>query len=137
MNPFVNFLISFVPLSENDIQLLENELILKKYKAGENIIQEGSICKYIMFLVTGKARSYYINHEGQEFTWNFNFNDKDSKFENRFVVDYTSFLSQTPTFLTFQVLEDIEVVALSYESIQQLTTESVYFEKVANKMSET
>jgi CRP-like cAMP-binding protein len=57
MNPFVNFLISFVPLSENDIQLLENELILKKYKAGENIIQEGSICKYIMFLVTGKARS--------------------------------------------------------------------------------
>jgi len=137
MNPFVNFLISFVPLSENDIQLLENELILKKYKAGENIIQEGSICKYVMFLVTGKARSYYINHEGQEFTWNFNFNDKDSKFENRFVVDYNSFLSQTPTFLTFQVLEDIEVVALSYESIQQLTTESVYFEKVANKMSET
>lgn len=136
MNPFVNFISHFVSLPEIDSNLLENELIYKKFKAGETILQEGSICKNILFVVSGKARSFFINHEGQDYTWNFYFNDKDSKFENYFLVDYNSFLVQKPTFLSFQTLEDAEVIMLSYDSIQKLTSNSLVLEKVASKMSE-
>ncbi|MFN5296645.1 MAG: Crp/Fnr family transcriptional regulator, partial [Flavobacteriales bacterium] len=110
MNPFVNFISHFVSLSDSDSDLLENELTYRKFKTGDKILQEGSICKNILFIVSGKARSFFINHEGQDFTWNFHFNDNESKFENYFLVDYNSFLTQTPTFLSFQALEDIEVV---------------------------
>lgn len=137
MNPFVNFILNFVSLSDSDINLLENELIYKKYKSGDKILQEGSICKNILFIISGKARSFFINQEGQDLTWNFHFNDKEAKFENYFLVDYNSFLTQTPTFLSFQVLEDIEVVILSYDSIKKLTSNSHIHEKVASKMSET
>lgn len=137
MNPFIKFISEFVQFSDSDSNLLENELKLKTFKAGDKILQEGSICKYILFVTSGKARSFFINHEGQDFTWNFHFNDNESRFENYFLVDYNSFLLQTPTFLSFQALEDIEVVMLSYASIQTLTSKSILLEKVASKMSET
>jgi CRP-like cAMP-binding protein len=137
MNPFLNFILNFVTLSDNDRNLLENELTYKIFKTGERILQEGSICKNILFIVSGIARSFFINQEGQDLTWNFHFNDNESKFENYFLVDYNSFLTQTPTFLSFQALEDIEVVMLSYDSIQKLTSNSHILEKVASKMSET
>ena len=110
MNPFVNFTLNFVLLSDNDSNLLENELTYKKFRTGDKILQEGSICKNILFIVSGKARSFFINQEGQDLTWNFHFNDNEAKFENYFLVDYNSFLTQTPTFLSFQALEDIDVV---------------------------
>jgi CRP-like cAMP-binding protein len=137
MNPFINLISQFVQLPDRDSQLLENELEFKTYKVGDKILQEGSICKNILFIVSGKARSFFINQEGQDLTWNFHFNDNESKFENYFLVDYNSFLTQTPTFLSFQALEDIEVVMLSYDSIQKLTSNSHILEKVASKMSET
>ena len=137
MNPFVNFILNFVLLSDSDSNLLENELTYKKFRTGDKILQEGSICKNILFIVSGKARSFFINQEGQDLTWNFHFNDNEAKFENYFLVDYNSFLLQTPTFLSFQAIEDIEVVILSYDSIKKLTSNSHILEKVASKMSET
>lgn len=137
MNPFIKFVSRFMSLPQKDYALLENEIKYKTFIAGENILLVGSICKNIMFIVNGKARSFFINHEGQDYTWSLNFNDTHSKFENYFLVDYNSFLTQTPTFLSFQALEDIEVVMLSYDSIQKLTSNSLVLEKVASKMSGT
>lgn len=136
MNPFIKFVSQYMSLTEKDNSLLENELKYKTFNAGENILLVGSICKNIMFIVNGKARSFFINHEGQDYTWNLNFNDTHSKFENYFLVDYNSFLSQTPTFLTIQALENIEVMVLSYDSIQKITAMSISLEKLAGKMSE-
>lgn len=136
MNPFIKFVSQYMSLTEKDNSLLENELKYKTFNAGENILLVGSICKNIMFIVNGKARSFFINHEGQDYTWNLNFNDTHSKFENYFLIDYNSFLSQTPTFLTIQALENIEVMVLSYDSIQKITAMSISLEKLAGKMSE-
>ena len=137
MNPFIKFISHFISLPDRDSKLLENELKFKKFNLGDKILQEGTICKDIMFITTGKARSFFINHEGQDFTWNFHFNDNDAKFENYFLVDYNSFLSQMPTFLSFQALEDLEVVILSYASIQKVVSNSIYLEKVSSIMSAT
>lgn len=137
MNLFVKFIYQFISLSNEDTIALENVLSNKSYKAGDKIVQEGSICNSILFTVSGKARSYFVNHEGQEFTWNFHFNDADSKFENYFLVDYYSFLRQTPSHLTIEALEDIEAITLSYTNIQKIVSKSINLEKVASIMSAT
>lgn len=137
MNQFVKFISQFISLPNNDTIILESVLTNKTYKAGDKILQEGSICHSILFMVSGKARSYFVNHEGQEFTWNFHFNDMDSKFENYFLVDYNSFLGQTPTYLSFEALEDVEAIALSFTNIQKIVSESINLEKVASIMSAT
>mgnify|MGYP006156509711 FL=1 len=137
MITFINFLSQFVSLPNNEISLLESVLTFKIYKVGDKILQEGRVCHSIMFILSGKARSYFINHEGQEFTWNFHFNDADSKFENYFLVDYHSFLRQTPSHLTIEALEDIEAITLSYTNIQKIVSKSINLEKVASIMSST
>lgn len=137
MITFINFLSQFVLLPNNEISLLESVLTFKTYKVGDKIQQEGRVCHSIMFILSGKARSYFINHEGQEFTWNFHFNDADSKFENYFLVDYHSFLRQTPSHLTIEALEDIEAITLSYTNIQKIVSKSINLEKVASIMSAT
>jgi len=137
MNQFVKFISQFISLSNEDTIAIENVLSNKSYKAGDKIVQEGSICNSILFTVSGKSRSYFVNHEGQEFTWNFHFNDADSKFENYFLVDYYSFLRQTPSHLTIEALEDIEAITLSYTNIQKIVSKSINLEKVASIMSAT
>lgn len=137
MNLFVKFIYQFISLSNEDTIALENVLSNKSYKAGDKILQEGSICNSILFTVSGKARSYFVNHEGQEFTWNFHFNDADSKFENYFLVDYHSFLRQIPSHFTIEALEDIEAITLSYTNIQKIVSKSINLEKVASIMSAT
>ncbi|MFN5170670.1 MAG: Crp/Fnr family transcriptional regulator [Cyclobacteriaceae bacterium] len=137
LNPFVRFVSQFVQLPEHDAKQLENLLRSRKYQTGEQLLQKGKVCNSILFMVSGKARSYFVNHEGQEFTWNFHFNDADSKFENYFLVDYHSFLAQIPTYFTFEAIEDIEVISLSYSDLQKAVTDSVYLEKVAGVMSAT
>jgi len=137
MNQFVKFLSQFTSLPSKDMNTLDNVLTKQKFKTGEKVWHEGSICNSILFIVSGKARSYFVNHEGQEFTWNFHFNDEDSKFENYFLVDYNSFLSQTPTHLSFEALEDIEAIALSHVNIQKIVLDSSYLEKLSSMMSAT
>ena len=135
MNPFLKLISHFVLLPDRDSQLLENELNFKSYRVGDKILQEGSICKNIIFIVSGKARSFFINHEGQEFTWNFHFNDADSKFENYFLLDYNSFLSQKPTYLTFEVIEDIKVISLNFDDMQKVIVNSAVLQNVLSVMS--
>ncbi|WP_396158369.1 Crp/Fnr family transcriptional regulator [Flavobacterium sp.] len=136
MNPFVTFLKHYIDLTSMEIESIENTLEKKSFKAGEIVLKEKSICKHITFLVYGKARSYFINHEGQEFTWSLHFNDKDSKFENYFLLDYNSFLSKSPTHLTIEVIEDIEVIMLSYENLQNFMATSLKIATLNNRMSE-
>lgn len=136
MNPFVSFLKQYIDLTQQEIEAIEKILETRTYRAGEIVLQEKTICKNITFLVYGKARSYFINHEGQEFTWNFHFNDNDSKFENYFLLDYNSFLSATPTYLTIEAIEDIEVIMLSYEKLQIFMATSLKISTLNNRMSE-
>lgn len=136
MNPFIAFLTNYIDLTVDEKASLENVLELVSFKEGDILLKEKSICKHIIYLVSGKARSFFINHEGQEFTWSFHFNDKDSKFENYFLIDYHSFLSQSPSHLTIEAIEDVQLIMLSYENLQNLTAVSLKIATLNSRMSE-
>jgi len=136
MNPFIAFLTKYIELTQAEIESFEKVIETKSFREGDILLNEKSICKHITYLVSGKARSFFINHEGQEFTWSLHFNDSDSKFVNYFLFDYQSFLTQSPTHLTIEVIEDIEVLMLSYENLQQLTAISLKIATLNGRMSE-
>jgi CRP-like cAMP-binding protein len=136
MNAFVEFISSHLPLEADEAAQFEKVLFTKTYHSNDIILREGNMCASILFVVSGTARSYFINHAGQEYTWNFYFNDSDSKFENFFVLDYSSFLQQTPTPLTFQVIEDLELIGLRYDHLQILLQQSPKMQDVSRVMTE-
>ena len=136
MNPFVHFLQQYSHLGPAELDQLQQVLTTKKYPAGHTILAAGSICAHISFIVSGKARSYFVDPSGQEFTWNFQFHDADSRFENFFLIDYNSFLTQSPSPLTFTAIEDTEVTQFSFEDLRTLMSQTIHAATLASKMSE-
>jgi len=137
MNPFIRFLQQYSHLGPAELNQLQHVLTTKKYPAGHTILAAGSVCSHIAFMVSGKARSFFIDPSGQEFTWSFMFHDADSRFDNFFVHDYNSFLTQAPSPLTFTAIEDTEVALLSIEDLRAFIAQSIHAATLASKMSET
>jgi CRP-like cAMP-binding protein len=111
-------------LDDDEQMQFESALQEKKYHPNEIILEGHKTCKSILFLASGLARSFFINDEGQEYTWSFHFNDKDSNFKNLFIFDYNSFLQQTPSPLTIQAITHVEAIELHYEKLQHLLRQS-------------
>ena len=110
-----NFLKAIRPLL--DPSPAETEMILslflpQTYKKGEYFLAEGQVCRYAGFIGKGLVR-YYINHEGEEKTYEFGQ-------ENNFVCNYESFLPQLPSTKIIQALEDCEILQISYPALQDL-----------------
>jgi len=135
MKVIIDYISQFVPLEKADAEFLAGFMTKKKYRSNEIIFKEGSVCKSILFLVSGSARSYFINSEGQEYTWKFNFNDTDSTFINYFIMDYHSFLTQTPSYLSAEAIEDSEVIELSYDNVQIMLKASPKMQEVFRTFS--
>lgn len=135
INPFARYLMKFVKLKHNELEILNDLFETKQFNQGDIILKQSVVCKHIVFITTGLARSFYINNEGKEFTWYFHFNDTDSEFENYFLIDYNSFLSQSPGQLNIEAIENCDVVMLSFDNIQKLIEISPAFERILGKMS--
>lgn len=111
---------NYLTLDEDEKVQFANFSNVKKYRSGEIILESNKTCKSLLFIVSGSARSFFLNEEGKEYTWNFYFNDADSNFGNFFIFDYNSFIQQTPTPMNFQAITDVEAIELRYEKVQYL-----------------
>jgi hypothetical protein len=88
-------------ISQNFIEwtLFKSKLQVKNYKKGQTIHHIGDVCDKLSFIDYGLARAYMIGEDGKDYTWSIFFNDKNSQMTNLFVIDYDSFLNQTPSSL--------------------------------------
>ncbi len=107
------YLKSFGILTDEDINLLETSVKVKRLKKGEFFIREGKISKEVAFIKRGFFRSFYHNSNSEEVTYCFTFS-------NSFIAAYSSFLSQTKTAENIQALMDIEMYAISRDKILAL-----------------
>jgi len=121
MELLINTIGSLVPLSNHDREIIRSLFKKKILKKGSHILEAGNICRYIIFIETGLVR-YYINNDGIEQTNYFNK-------EGEFVCYYLSFLSQTPSDVSIQALEDTTVYIISFDDMQQFYKEVEYGER--------
>jgi CRP-like cAMP-binding protein len=121
MELLINTIGSYVPLSDKDREIICNLFHKKTFKKGSYLLDEGSVCRYVIFIETGLVR-YYINSDGVEQTNYFNK-------EGEFVCNYLSFLPQIPSDVNIQALEDTTVYVISFKDIQQLYKEVEHGER--------
>lgn len=98
----------------------QSRLFMKEFKKGEVILYQGDVCKELYFINSGLARGFMIDESGKDFTWSIFFNDQNASMTNLFVVDYKSFLRKEPSSIQIEVLEDTELIAVSYDNVQAL-----------------
>lgn len=115
MELLVNKIRGYVPLSFEDEIVIRTLFRKKELKKGEHLLEAGNVCRYIIFIETGLIR-YYMNNDGVEHTSYFNK-------ENEFACDYMSFLTQIPSYVNIQALEDSTVWIINHAGIQQFYKE--------------
>lgn len=133
---YKKFICQFVSLVSTEWELLKKLSKIEYFKKGDIIHHSGSICKKIYFINNGLIRAYIIDAEGKDYTWNLFFNDKNSEITNVYVVDYESFVNNSESRITFEVLEDCELISTTYDNLSHFYNQSKVSEKFGRIMAE-
>ncbi|WP_316800030.1 Crp/Fnr family transcriptional regulator [Pedobacter frigidisoli] len=103
-----------VSLSNEDKVLIAGFFSPKKLRKRQYLLQEGEICKNLVFVAKGLLRTYNIGEKGSEhmsiFGW-----------EGWWLSDFNSFLTGQPAVFNIDAIEDSELLMLSRNDYEALT----------------
>ena len=103
---------SITSLNEEDFACFKTLFVVKKLRKRQYFLQEGDVCKYQAFVVKGLLRSYTVDEKGSEHILQF-------ASEGWWMADLSSYLTNEPSFLNIDALEDVELLLLTKPSWEQ------------------
>jgi len=116
-------------LPQEELDQLDDLISIKKLKKGEILLNENEVCNEIYFIKSGILRSYFFNHQGDEITNCF-------AFENEFMASFTSFITQEVAEESIQALADTELQIISRESLEKLYKIGIHWQEIGRKLTE-
>ena len=119
---------NFTVLPDQDWQMLLPFLKTRKLKKNELFAIEGNVCKDIGFVIEGKMRHYYTK-DGEEKTTYF-------YFENSFVADYISCISDKPGSICIEALTETTLLVFPYAELKKNYAKSHAWERFGRLMAE-
>ena len=99
---FIHFINKYVILTKNEETLLLSKVFHRKFLKGQYVVQQGDVCKYSGFVISGCTRTFYVDDEGQEHIVMFSI-------EDWWASEIGSFVTQTPSDYHVQCIENIPV----------------------------
>jgi len=92
----------------------------KSVKKGEIVHYAGDVFSEVWYIKSGLARSYFIDNNGKDFTWQLYFNDESMSKINLFMDDSVSYYEQSGSLVSFEVLEDAEFFVISIKDLDKI-----------------
>ncbi len=122
-HPVINYVRDTISISDSEEALILKKVKSRRYLKGQFIVQQGDVCRYLSFVVSGSTRTFHIDDKGKEHTFRF-------AIENWWAADLPSFILQNSGNTNVQCLEHTEVVQLSSESLEELYLEIPQLERL-------
>lgn len=123
----LNHIGQYAALSDQEKELFCAALVYRKFRRKQYLLQEGTICTYDSFVISGCLRQYEISENGRENTVQF-------AFENWWISDWYSMMHNQPTVYNIEALEHSEVFMIDKNRLEQLMIEipslESYFRKI-------
>lgn len=116
-------------LTDDEWAFFSSKLIKKNYKKGEIILNEGEIEHYLSFNTKGIVRMFHVKPDGTEISVSF-------IFENDFISSYGSFVTQSPSTVYVQCLQDCELYCISKTDLEMAYSISQTGERLGRINSE-
>jgi CRP-like cAMP-binding protein len=110
---FISFINKYITLTKDEETILLSKISLRKYLKGQYVVQQGDVCKYSGFIISGCTRTFYVDDEGQEHNVMFSV-------EDWWASEIGSFVTQTPSDYNVQCIENTELIQLSYTNQEEL-----------------
>ncbi len=116
-------------LPQKELEQLEDLITFRTLKKGELLLKENQVCNEIYFIKKGILRSYFFNHQGDQITNCF-------AFENEFMASFSSFITQNVAEENIQALAETELQVLSRESLEKLYNLGIHWQEIGRKLTE-
>ena len=101
------------PLTDGEIELIQDSFIPKKFRKRQYFLQEGEVCKYSAFIVKGAMRQYSVDDKGEEHIIRL-------YIENWWAADRESLMKQTPSIYFIDAWEDTEGLLVTKDALIDL-----------------
>jgi len=108
-----DFILHIHPLPQEILEDVILHFQHMEYPKNYMLLRQGKVCKNLWFMTKGAVRYFYTSDNGKEMnTW--------FSLDEQIITDAPSFVNQHESHETIQLLEDSELYAIDYESIQKL-----------------
>ncbi|MCX6131901.1 MAG: cyclic nucleotide-binding domain-containing protein, partial [Proteobacteria bacterium] len=126
---FANYLTSFSPLSEQELEAVMSLVTLINFKTAETFMHVGDPAEQVGVVLKGVFRVFYLMESGMHHVRRF-------CPEGRIVGDLTSILSAEPAQVTIDALEASEVAVLNYRDLERLYDSNPGWQRLGRKLIE-
>jgi len=111
--PLLDYIARYVALTSDEQEILLANVSHRRYLKGPYIVQQGDVCQFESFVLSGCLKSFYADHDGQEHITMF-------AIENWWIADLGSFITQGPADYNVLCLENTQVIQFHYDKLQLL-----------------
>lgn len=122
---FQQYLDQKILLTNDEKELIRSVSILKKLRKKQYLLQEGDVWKYHAFITKGCMRMYAVDDKGVEHIIYFGV-------ENWWIGDRESLLSQMPSRLNIDAIEDSEVILFTDPNFEMICSKIPVFRDMVN-----
>ena len=120
---------SHISLTDKEWLIVKNCLTPKRIAKQQFLLREGEVCKNVAFINRGCLRYFYTKDEQDVTGYLF--------FENSFITDYYSFLTQLPATQNIDAIEVSDLLLLSYGNMQILYEQIPAWERFGRMVAES
>lgn len=128
MNELITYISKIVPLDDDDLFYLNQNIREVFLSKGTSFVKAGDICKSIGYVQSGFLRNFYTV-EIDEIT-------TDIIRKGNFALAVGSFLSQTPSYETVEALSDATLLCLDYQVLNSLYEKESKWNILGKKIAE-
>jgi CRP-like cAMP-binding protein len=129
-NDFISFVKGIVKLSEKEVDEILKVLKVGRIKKKELLLKEGDICRKVVFFNKGYFRFFYNSIQGDEITCDFYFSPG-------FITSYTSLITEMPSFVNVQAMENMEYLELRRGDLYNLYESNPLIDRLGRLMAES
>ncbi|MBS1663670.1 MAG: Crp/Fnr family transcriptional regulator [Bacteroidetes bacterium] len=104
---------SGLTLLQDEKSLIEENFKSKRFRKKQYLLQEGDTCKYAGFIAAGAARMFSVDEKGHEHIVRFGI-------EGWWLGDPESYTQQTPSKFNIEMIEDSELLLITWDHFQEL-----------------
>lgn len=112
----IYYIQKWVELTPSEVELILAAFEPISIKKKKELLAPQEICRYVYFITSGSARSYYIDEKGTEHIYQL-------RLENSWISDLESFFSQTPSKYYLESMEDSTLLCISQNGLESLYAE--------------
>jgi len=109
-----------IDITNEEWDFISSKFKLKSAKKGEIVHYAGDVFSEVWYIKSGLARSYFMDNNGKDFTWQLYFNDASMSRINLFMADLVSYHEKSGSLISFEILEDAEFEVISIDDLEAL-----------------